>query len=1072
MISLSALFASAQPGGHTSSYAGDTVKTSFLNRSTYEVYDRNKQLIQRVQLKNEERHGYAEIYQNGLLIEKTRYKKGKKNGDSDKYHTNGIKHISAQYKNGFLSGKYKEYYNSGSLRLEAVYKIFTIDTLKKSLYHGSSTTYIQNGEVFSEGDYDQGKKTGVWKEYYQGKLLKSETYKDGEKHGPYVEYQRNGILQRRGTYYRQIDVDGEVKNNIQDGKIERYYNNGQLENLEFYKMGKRHGKFESFKQDGRLYTIKFFEDDEPTGTWQSFDNESRLMNETNYKIFETEEGKKGLKDGLYRRWNNGVLVGEMPYEKDLAHGTEKTWHRDGSLASEKQWENGVPVGKAVDYHKNGNEKWVRHYKTILNNRNENKTITEGWSYNYDIDGEPLNLYFSNSLGENIIHKSYYNGKFLGYSISNFLSLEYAPGGSLNSLIVGTHPYYPTLGMYYFMDGNIRKTAFQNPEIGIENYVDFSYTGDIISIYSATHDNADSLNASIETVERIIEKIGKKLIPNSFYTDSVKDGEYVLKYADNSVAARMHFENDIPNGEFVFHGPLNGDTLWYEHYEMGYPTGYYVQKYGGEDVLYRGVKRKYGLPNDSERYSKLGVPQSSSFYIPADSSIEKTTYYPDGQLERHENDERGYSYSYDREGNPTYERYFSPTDSTLKISEHYHVGSNQLRSLSFYRNNKQDSISMRYYPSGQILFETNYRNNERNGEYKEYHEDGSLKRKGIYENGKREGAWVEMTDNKIDTLYYNTDRLIIKPSDLACECIDTTQASGTIGFAPSLNYLLDYSKFKSRLPGYIVPVDSLNYHRIFYTGMQSSGDFLMMNLIMYAPFSFSLPANEQIKLTLNPCRTKGYLSRMQVSVSSANKDHIYTNLSPERISMEFLKGPTESADNDYPHFTAFFGTKDISHSPVRKLEIDYDSNSEPCFTKAKIKNFLTVKTLNANPFIFKNPRNQTAISHHLKLSEIELEDFFGLSVSEAEIYFHLDDLNATILATSDCMLIGGKYAAGKISLPCAENENGEYELTDTIGKIQVFTPEALRMLWLKKGFTRLKFELDQSSNNLSIYFFAE
>lgn len=212
--------------------------------------------------------------------------------------------------------------------------------------------------------------------------------------------------------------------------------------------------------------------------------------------------------------------------------------------------------------------------------------------------------------------------------------------------------------------------------------------------------------------------------------------------------------------------------------------------------------------------------------------------------------------------------------------------------------------------------------------------------------------------------------------------------------------------------------------------------------------------------------------MQVSVSSANKDRIYSNLSPERISMEFLTGPTESADNDYPYFTAFFGTKDISHSPVRKLEIEYDSSSKPCFTKAKIKNFLSVKTLSADPFIFKNPRNKVAISHQLKLTETELENFFGVVASKAEIHFNIDQENAIISASSDFMMIGGKYAAGRISLPCVENETGDYELTDTTGKIRTISPEALRMLWLQKGFARLKFELDSSSNNLSIYFFAE
>lgn len=96
------------------------------------------------------------------------------------YYTNGIKHKSVKYRNGLRSGKYKEYYNSGSLKLEENYKIFTVDNTKKSLYHGSSKPFNQNGELISEGDYNQGKKTGVWKDYHDGKLLKSESYRNGE----------------------------------------------------------------------------------------------------------------------------------------------------------------------------------------------------------------------------------------------------------------------------------------------------------------------------------------------------------------------------------------------------------------------------------------------------------------------------------------------------------------------------------------------------------------------------------------------------------------------------------------------------------------------------------------------------------------------------------------------------------------------------------------------------------------------------------------------------------------------------------------------------------------------------
>lgn len=1064
----------AQSSGHG---AADTVITTSKNRSTYKIYDKNEQLIKVIHFKNGKKRGSTEIYKNGVLIEKTEFKKGKKNGVWSEYRDSGQLKTIAHYKNDLFSGNYKLYDPSGQLRTDMNYKIFSNDSTRESLLHGKYTAYNHQGDISEKGKYKRGRKIGEWKEYRAGNLSKAFTYADEGKHRMTTFYYPNGQIKQQNSYYLKRDENGELRNAMRDGIQKQYYENGQLEYTSELKMGARDGALKYYYKNGQIRSVQFHSEDEPTGTWQTFEKNGAIKSETNYTVFETDDGRKGLKDGMARGWKNGKLQFEKMYSKGEFNGVLKSYFPDGSLAVEKNYIRGLPQGEAVEYYENGNLKTLEHFGVTYTWQGKPKSIKVGWQYRYEPDGTPRGVVFSDSLGEELIVKTYFEGKIMQYELKRLLSLNYAPGGTFNSMLVGRRLYRPLQSQRYFRDGGIRSITFQNPEKEISNSIYFTYRGKPFSTSSTEKNNPDSLKPGKSTVEKIIEKTGKRFIPNPFYTDSIKNGDYMLRYADGTKAASMQFENDLPDGDFIVYAPLNGDTLLYQHYEMGVLSGYFIQKFGGRQTLLKKEIRPGELPDDVETFFKSGTPQSKKIYQPGDSSITKTEYYPNGQMKTKRNKKRRLSLSFDSDGNPISERYLLPDRPEYSISKTYYPETNQPKQISFLRNRELDSTFTRYYPSGRIWQKATYRDGKQIGKYLEYDTDGSLKRKGFYENGKREGLWVEIADSKTDSAYYENDKRIVKPSVIACQCLDTAQAMGTIGHANKLDYFFDYPTFQSNLPAYLIPVDSLNFRKIFFTRMHSGGGtgnyYFRLNLILFKPFQFKIPANKQIKLTLNPCRTKGYLSQMEGSLSTSREsDYYYARLTPDRFSMEILTGPVASADTNYSHFTAFYSALEMEFSARQRLHIDYNDTVQPCFTKAKIKNFLTLEINDARPYIFEKLDAYSSFTQSITLTDSELREFFGLQISSGELTFRLDNKSTVIAAHSDGLLIGGKYATGKVNLRGSKNKSGNYILTDTSGNMHEISPKDLKLLWLQNGFTRLIFDFDPDKENLEISFFTE
>ncbi|THD33907.1 MAG: hypothetical protein DI588_01850 [Flavobacterium johnsoniae] len=93
------------------------------------------------------------------------YSKGKLNGIRKVFYKSGKIAEEANYKDGIKNGPYKKYSERGVVLEDAIYKNGEFD---------GAVTYNDDAGKTIKGQFKNGKKSGIWKYYENGKLVKEE----------------------------------------------------------------------------------------------------------------------------------------------------------------------------------------------------------------------------------------------------------------------------------------------------------------------------------------------------------------------------------------------------------------------------------------------------------------------------------------------------------------------------------------------------------------------------------------------------------------------------------------------------------------------------------------------------------------------------------------------------------------------------------------------------------------------------------------------------------------------------------------------------------------------------------
>lgn len=113
---------------------------------------------------------------------------------------------------------------------EGIWKICQIDSIfnlfyKKDKLHGHCEEWHKAHQIKYEYDAKEGKAHGIWREYYDGKLVVETNYKENKKHGVCKKWFLNGQLADEMNY----------KEGKCHGIGKRWYENGQLHSEQHFK---------------------------------------------------------------------------------------------------------------------------------------------------------------------------------------------------------------------------------------------------------------------------------------------------------------------------------------------------------------------------------------------------------------------------------------------------------------------------------------------------------------------------------------------------------------------------------------------------------------------------------------------------------------------------------------------------------------------------------------------------------------------------------------------------------------------------------------------------------------------
>ena len=126
-------------------------------------------------------------------------------------------------------------------------------------FTGIVQTYYENGQLKENGEIINGKKLGLWKEFFQdGQLYISSNWEENLRHGvTKVYFENSGNLQTIERYEK-----GKL-----NGLMETFYENGNRSIIQYYENGHAH-KREYFDEFGNLKETKIQKFNKPvTWTW-------------------------------------------------------------------------------------------------------------------------------------------------------------------------------------------------------------------------------------------------------------------------------------------------------------------------------------------------------------------------------------------------------------------------------------------------------------------------------------------------------------------------------------------------------------------------------------------------------------------------------------------------------------------------------------------------------------------------------------------------------------------------------------------------------------------------------------
>ncbi|HEU4471470.1 MAG TPA: tetratricopeptide repeat protein [Flavisolibacter sp.] len=560
---------------------------------------------------------------------------------------------------------------------------------------------------------------------------------------------------------RYLYAKGSMVNELQQGRWEFFYKNGNTTSFGEYKDGKKQGKWTYFYDDGQLSGVDNWVNGVQQGEDLIYNRYGVLVSKANFKDGKLEgektryfaignpssittyrAGKEHGKyleyyssgalkidamiaddafDGPYLKYfENGKKEVEARYEKGKLQGLYKSYHDNGQLEFELNYTTGAPNGLAKTYHSNGK---------LMRQMNYVDGLEEGEETMYDREGK-------------LSQKSQYKkGKITGDSET------FDDDGLRYSLFTYDNGKLKT-AQYFDKSGKAISTSSRQ---GKQISLDF-YTPEGFKVQSAVFNDA----AEKQDKETYYYASGKVKEVN-YYKDGQLNGISTGYYSNGKTEFEIEYKDGEKHGLSTFYH-LNGKIKSQTWYNEGTLSG------------------------DHTEYNEQGHAVTRATYYDGDLSGQRHIYFPNGKIDiietyrngwllgviqhdttgrqvssfKLENGKGAYRTTYPN-GNKRAEGNYVNSDLQGPFTLYFFDGS--IETKKSYDRGYLHGEFTDYFYGGKVNYQGSYAHGKRTGTWKYYSEEGKLTREERYEDGELEGKTIHYyPDGKVEREYTYSEGL--------------------------------------------------------------------------------------------------------------------------------------------------------------------------------------------------------------------------------------------------------------------------------------------------------------------------
>jgi antitoxin component YwqK of YwqJK toxin-antitoxin module len=984
--------------------------------------------------------GKQQKFVNGILISDVTFKKDFKFGPYQYFYNDGKIKEKGNLEGELKTGKFQAYDSKGQLTRDENYVIIRVEEVKPTKHRNVSPskgeekkeiqrtevtrsvldgtcTYYYKGLLQKEANYKAGKLDGLVTEYYvqpQYLLKSKENYKDNLRFGSFIFYHADGKIAKSGKQYQEIKVGDQILKNVSEGEIIYYNQNGFIERIENWKNYQKQGTWKWFNQNGILRHQVEYDKDLKVGKEIFWDNQGEKASEVNF-IVQIENGiSKSVSHGVQKGWKNGKLISETPYVNGLRQGLYKEYYPSGNLKEERNFVNDSLSGKYFNYFEDGTLQREYYYQS---SKSGNQII--GWNRNFDKDGKLISAYYGDGLGNNMVSKTYGNEEMASLSAKDVMQLALHPNGEIMSIQFANSYQY---GFAFYSTGQLRKIHFYDAA-GTPVTANFTAQKELLQVVSNNVIEEDETTNKI--ARTIAQQVDESWGKQPFFTDSVKNGNYILNYSNGKPFLNLQFSDDLPDGKWLISDAVSNDTIFYANFVKGKKVGLAVRK------------KNYGIPMERKKYGKNEQLISSTTYYSNGNPNEERKYekknqiytkefYENGMVKRISDEINKNYFTYKIDGNVLYStETFSKPDS-IRIVKNYFEKSNQIKDSRKINYSLNTGIRETYYENGQLNFYSETDAKEKQvGTYKRYNEKGILILSGSFKEGKKDGIWFTYDDEgkMLKQEDFKAGELIIDPINKEeCACYDKSLSNSKLGFAQLASVFTSYKDIKNTLPKYIQAVDSFNFDKVFFVNFQGMTDgFCSMKLLPGGELSFYISSSKNLRINLTPCSAPGYWNSIESRFTVTRGKLVYATLDVKRIAISLENNPLTKLDGK--PFKAYFDAKELELRDG-KLNLAFANSQNECLSTGLIQDFIKVSNAKGKAVVSQLSFLDQHINwSNLPVTNTEKDNFNGIVIQKADINLINEivtdnlttkhNLLGYLVGTSDLIIAGDNWLAGQL-----------------------------------------------------------